>query len=100
MTNSELLFEKVVFENSEKGLQLRLTVSRFREVEYIHLRKYYLSFDEGYLPSQEGASMPMSIQNTYNLLDGLIELCSTRESLDSMIEHLDSKIQYLKDKLN
>ena len=94
--DSQTLYDKVLFENEEKGMQLRLVLNEFRDIEYLHIRKYYLSFDEGYLPTKEGISMPASIQNVFALLDGLIEICAQEESLDSISTHFAQKILDLK----
>ncbi len=94
--DSQTLYDKVLFENEEKGMQLRLVLNEFRDIEYLHIRKYYLSFDEGYLPTKEGISMPASIQNVFALLDGLIEICAQEESLDSISTHFAQKISDLK----
>ena len=93
---SELLYEKLIFENEEKGFQYRLTVSEFRDVQYIHVRKYFLSYEGDWLPTKEGAAIPATIQNTFALLDGLIEICSYEESIDSIAEHFEKKIADLK----
>ena len=44
------LYEKLIFENEEKGFQYKLTVSEFREVQYLHVRKYFLSYEGEYVP--------------------------------------------------
>lgn len=98
--DSQTLYDKVLFENEEKGMQLRLVLNEFRDIEYLHIRKYYLSFDEGYLPTKEGISMPASIQNVFALLDGLIEICAQEESLDSISTHFAQKISDLKNILD
>jgi hypothetical protein len=90
-----VLYEKIISENEEKGSQLRLVVNEFKGVQYVHLRKYFLSFDEGYLPTKEGASMPATIAGIYALLDGLIEICSFEESIDAITEHFSDKIKEL-----
>lgn len=100
MAESEILYEKILHENEEKGYQLRLVVNVFREVEYIHIRKYFLSFQDGYVPSKEGISMPASMQNIYALLDALIEICSYEESTDAITKHFESRILDLKSKSN
>ena len=94
--SSDVIYEKIIFENLEKGFQLRVVVNDFRNLEYLHIRKYFLSFDGDFVPTKEGISIPMSIQNAYNLLDALIEVCSKAESLDSLLEHFESKIIDLK----
>lgn len=100
MSDSEVLYEKIIYENEDKGYQLRLVVNEFRGVQYLHLRKYFLSFDEGFIPTKEGASMAASIQNVYALLDGLIEICSAEESIDAVSGHFADKIKELTLKAN
>jgi len=80
------VYEKLIHENLEKGFQLRLTVSDFRDLEYLHIRKYFLSYDGEFIPSKEGISVPVSIQNVYALLDGLLEICSKAEGLSAITD--------------
>lgn len=91
-------FEKIIHENEAKGYQLRLVLSEFNEKYYLHLRKYYQDFEGEWQPTKEGASMEASIQNIYNLLDGLLELVSTAEGIDGLEEYFASKISDLKSK--
>lgn len=93
---SDSQFEKIIYENLEKGFQYRLTVSEFRDVEYLHLRKYFLTYEGEFMPSKEGASIPASMQNVFALLDGIIEICSRAESIDAIVEHFGNKIADLK----
>ena len=95
---SDVLFEKIIYENEPKAYQLRLVLNEFREKEYLHLRKYFLSFDDGYVPTKEGASMEASIQNIYALLDGLLELLSKSEGIEGIEKHFSDKISDLKSK--
>lgn len=90
------LYEKILSENMEKGSQLRLVVSEFKGTEYLHIRKYFLSYDEGFVPTKEGISMPATISSIYALLDGLIEICSYEESIDAVSKHFSDKIDALK----
>lgn len=94
--SDEFSYEKTIFENLEKGFQYRLVVSTFREQEYLHLRKYFLSYEGEWVPTKEGAAIPCTIQNTFALLDGLLEVCSKAEGVDSIVHHLESKISDLK----
>ena len=89
-------YSKVLFEHPEKGYQYRLTVSTFREVQYVHLRKYFQSYEGDWMPTKEGASIPATIQNTFSLIDGLIEILSYEESVDVITEHFQSRINDLK----
>lgn len=90
------LYEKLIFENEEKGFQYKLTVSEFRDVQYLHVRKYFLSYEGEYVPTKEGASIPATIQNIFALLDGLIEICANEESVDVITEYFGNKISQLR----
>lgn len=85
-------YEKLIYENLDKGYQYRLTYSVFRDVEYVHLRKYFLTYEGEFLPSKEGASIPATIQNTYSMLDGLLDIVSQQEGWDTVKQYLKSKI--------
>jgi hypothetical protein len=89
------LYEKVLSENLEKGKQLRLVINEFRDVQYLHLRTYYLDYEGEWRPTKEGASMPATISSIYALLDGLIEVCSFEETIDSITQHFGQKIDEL-----
>lgn len=77
--DSNILYERLIEENLEKGFQVKLVVNDFREVTYIQLRKYFLSYSGEWHASREGVSIPASIENIYNLLDGLLDICSKAE---------------------
>ena len=47
------MYERIVHYDEEKEVQIRLSVSTFRGIEYLHLRKYYLSFDEEWCPTPD-----------------------------------------------
>jgi hypothetical protein len=81
------LYEKLVYENETKGYQLRLVVNEFRGVQYVHLRKYFLSYEGDYVPSREGVSMEASMDNILSLLDGLMEIVSKEERQDLVLKH-------------
>lgn len=90
------LYEKVIFENPDKNFQYRLTVSEFREVQYLHLRKYFQYYEGDWVPSSEGAAIPVTLQNTFALLDGLVEILSHEESVDAISKYFSNKIADLK----
>jgi hypothetical protein len=77
--DSNILYERLIEENMDKGFQVRLVVNDFKEVTYLQLRKYFLSYEGEWIPSREGVSIPASLQNIYALLDGLLEICSEAE---------------------
>jgi Transcriptional Coactivator p15 (PC4) len=88
---SETLYEKLIFENEDKGFQYRLIVSDFKGIQYLHLRKYFLSYEGEWVPSSEGASFPASIHNIFAMLDGLLEICSHEENIGIINEFLHKK---------
>ncbi len=81
------LYEKIIYENEPKAYQLKLVVNEFRGTQYVHIRKYFLSYEGEYIPSREGVSMEASMHNILSLLDGLIELCSKEESSETIKKH-------------
>jgi|SRR5210317_922680 len=92
------IYEKVVHYDTTKEIQVRLTVNCFRGVEYLHLRKYYLDFDEDWKPSPEGIAMPLDFNNSRELFSGLLEILSLAESKELIEEHFQDLIEgvYLK----
>lgn len=94
------LYEKVIYQNDQKFYQLKLVLNEFRDKQYLHLRKYFLSFDEGYIASREGASMEASMANIFALLDGLLELVSSAEGEEAIERYFKDKISDLKSKSN
>lgn len=92
MESESPLYEKLVYENEAKGYQLKLVVNEFRGVQYVHLRKYFLSYEGEYIPSREGVSMEASMDNILSLLDGLIEICSYEETKDTIAKHFNEKL--------
>ena len=80
-------YEKLIYTNEEKFYQLKLTVSEFREKYYFNLRKYFQSYEGDYVPSREGVSMELSLENIYGLLDGLLDILSQAEGEEIIAEY-------------
>lgn len=76
----EVVYEKLIYQDDEKAMQYRLTVSVFRGQYYLNIRKYFLSFEDGYLPTKEGATIPLSISAVYNLFSGLYDIMAEAEA--------------------
>ena len=95
MSTDAILYEKLIYENVDKFYQLRLTISDFRDKQYVNIRKYFLSYEGDYIPSKEGISMEASITNVHSLLEGLIELCSKEEAKDLMTKYFGDRISDL-----
>jgi len=80
------VYEKIIFEKQGTE-QVRLTINEFRGVEYIHLRKYYLDFDEEWKPSKDGVAMPLDFENSKLLFEGLVEILSLAEAKGILESH-------------
>ena len=80
MSEGPILYEKLVYDNQDKFYQLRLVANEFKGRQYIHIRKYFQTYEGDDQASREGVSMEANISNILNLLDGLIELVSKEEA--------------------
>ena len=80
------IYEKIISENEEATEQIRLTINTFRDVEYLHLRKYYLDFDGDFKPSKDGVAMKLDFNNSRGLFEGLVEIISLAEAKDILEE--------------
>ena len=88
-------YSRVIHYDEVKEVQVRLTINTFRGIENIHLRKYYLDFDEEWKPTPEGVAMPLDLSNSKELFAGLIEILSLAESKQLIEEHFSDLIQDL-----
>ena len=89
------LYEKLIYDNQDKFYQLRLVVNEFRGKQYVHIRKYFQTYEGDYQASREGISMEASIGNIFSLLDGLMEICSKEESVELIAKYFSDKISVL-----
>ena len=89
--DSNILYERLIEENLEKGFQVRLVVNDFREVTYIQLRKYFLTYEGDWQASRECISIPASIENIHSLLYGLLDICAKAEG-EEVIKFFYDKI--------
>lgn len=95
MNDSSDIYSKIIFQDEVKQTQTRLTINEFRGIEYLHLRRYYLDFEEEWKPSNEGISVPLDIDNTRSLFKGMAEILSlaeSREIIEQEFGDLISKI--------
>lgn len=90
--DENILYSKIIDENMDKGFQVRLAVNDFRDVTYIQLRKFFLSYEGEWVPSREGVSIPASTENIYAILDGLFDICSIAEGRE-IVEHYAEKLK-------
>jgi hypothetical protein len=89
------MYERVIHYDEEKEVQVRLIVSSFRGIEYLHLRKYYLDFNEEWKPTPEGVAMPLDFNNSRELFVGLTEILSLAESKEIIEEQFQDLINNL-----
>ena len=88
-------YERLIHYDEDKEIQVRLIVSSFRGVEYLHLRKYYLDFNEEWKPTPEGVAMPLDFNNSRELFVGLTEILSLAESKEIIEEQFQDLINNL-----
>ena len=84
------IFSRIVHEDHEKGTQVRLTINEFREVQYLHLRKYFKDFEGEWVPTKDGISMPLGLTNTLALFLALSEIMSDaeKELVDKSLQNI------------
>ena len=80
---------------SEPFRQIRLTINEFNDVEYLHLREYYLSFEEEWLPTNKGISIPLEIDTSRKLFISMSEILSLAESRQVLEEFFGETIKDL-----
>jgi len=85
----------IVHYDTVKEVQVRLTVNTFKGVEYLNLRRYYLDFNEEWLPTPEGVAMPLDMDNSRALFKGLLEIISLAESKDLLEQEFGDIIKDL-----
>ena len=88
-------YSRIIHYDHVKEIQIRLTINTFRGVEYLHLRKYYMDFEEEWKPTPEGIAMPIDFENSRELFSGLVEILSLAESKAVIEEHFLDLIQGL-----
>lgn len=88
---SDDVYFRIIQNTDDK--QIRLVVNEFRDIEYIHLREYYRDFEDIWMPSNKGVSMPLTIENTKELFAGLLEILSLAESKDLIIEYFKDLLE-------
>lgn len=87
------IYSKIIL--SEPYRQVRLTINEFNEVEYVHLREYYLTFDEEWMPSTKGISIPLELETSKELFIGMSEIISLAESKQVLEQFFGDTIREL-----
>lgn len=89
------VYERVISENEKDNTQIRLTINTFRDIEYLHLRKYYIDFDEKWQPTPNGVALPLTFDACKELFTGLVEILSLAESKQILEEHFKEVLDYI-----
>lgn len=88
--SDNILYEKLIDQNDVQNYQVKVVISEFRGTTYLGIRKYFLSFDDGYVPSKEGISIPLEITSSFSLLEALLDICSEMEGIEAVKNKLES----------
>jgi hypothetical protein len=86
-------YSKII--KSEPHRQVRLTINEFREEEYLHLREYYLDFDEEWKPTDKGIAIPLELETSKELFVAFSEVISLAESKQVLEEFFGELIRDL-----
>jgi hypothetical protein len=78
------MYERLIYETDDH--QIRMTVNVFKDIEYLHIRKYYMDFDGNWVPGKDGMSMPLDLMNIKELFIGCLEILSLAESKQAIID--------------
>tara|TARA_R110000803_G_scaffold50921_3_gene105522 strand:+ start:1184 stop:1507 length:324 start_codon:yes stop_codon:yes gene_type:complete len=95
ITEPDSHYEHVIHYDEAKNEQVRLTVNTFRGIEYLHIRKYYLDFDESWKPTPTGIALPLDFNNSKELFRALTEILSLAESRQVIEETFGDLIREL-----
>lgn len=93
LENEVPLYEKLVYQNDDKSYQLKLVVNEFRGRTYVHIRKYFLSYESEWIASKEGISMEAGLGNILSLIDGLVEIVSHEEATDTVNKYFADRLK-------
>lgn len=83
---------KIIYEKEIEGKQLRIEISSFRDKEYLHFRWWYESYDEGFLPSSEGVSVPLDLESVKLIVTELINILTIKDLEEILGKRKDQRI--------
>lgn len=95
--DDEVEFSAIITHDTEKHEQYRLQVKHFRGKEWLHFRRYYLTFEGDWAPTRDGISLPMEMSTTTNLFKALVQIISVSESRDVLSLYLADILRDLYD---
>lgn len=95
MEIENIIMSEILSENEDGTEQIRMTVNEFREVQYLHIRKYYLDFDESWQPTPKGIAIPITITSIVNMFNALAKLLAKSDVLHIILENCSDPIKEL-----
>ena len=69
---------------SDEYKQVKLTITEFRGENYLAVREWYKDFDEKFYPSNNGVTLPYTLDTTSKLFHSLKSLLSEAETLSEV----------------
>ena len=91
--NEPEVYDRIIWQDEQGHNQARLVINEFRGVEYLHVRKYYLSFEGEWQASNQGLCLPLELESTRELFQGLAEVISLAESREVIEEYFGDVIR-------
>jgi hypothetical protein len=87
------IYESIVWSDDVGYTNIKVVVSTFKDTEYLHIRKYYLDFDEEWKPTKDGITIPLDIDNTKAIFRALAEIISLAEAREVIEEYFGDIIR-------
>jgi len=88
---SEEIYSKIIYFEGDK--QIRMTISEFNGIEYLHFREYYQDFDEEWKPTNKGIHIPLELETSKELFRGISEILSLAENKEVIEEYFSEIIR-------
>lgn len=82
--------DKILFQKEDGSFQWRVGLSEYKNIDYLYFRKWYESYDEGFLPSDEGFNIPLDTEEVKTLIEVLSQFLSKTE-LDLILNEQKNK---------
>lgn len=87
------VYNFLIHQDDEKAFQVRLVVSEFKGNYYLHIRKYFLSFEGEWVASLEGITFPYNLKTSANLFTAVCSMVSEAELEGSVKEEFKELIK-------
>ena len=85
------IYSKVIYQSEFK--QIRMTISEFKDVEYIHFREYFQDFDEDQKTTNKGIYIHLDIESSKEVFRGISEVLSLAENKEVIEEYFSEIIR-------